>query len=180
MTRWSFVSGYEGLYKVSDTGRIRSYHTTKSGLRGKELKPSKAKRYLSVGLSKDGETRYFYVHRLVAAAFCPKRKDQEAVNHKDGDTRNNVYSNLNWCTASENNLYSYRVLNRTPVVTKQRKGAENSRSKPIVAVDENGDVRYTVQCLNDAVLKGLDRSCVWKAANGRLKTYKGLFWSYRA
>lgn len=98
------VEGYEGLYEVSDQGNVYSLskwvgHYTKPS---KKLKQSNSNGYLRVVLSKDGKTKKFFVHRLVAAAFIDNKEDKEFVNHKDSVRTNNSVLNLEWCTASEN------------------------------------------------------------------------------
>jgi hypothetical protein len=105
---WKAIHGFEGLYEVSDAGRVRSIpHATKRGIRGGKLK--------SLRLDKDGYlildlwvgygqfTRK--VHRLVLETFvgeCPK--GHEACHYPDRDKRNNTLANLRWDTSSENKI----------------------------------------------------------------------------
>ena len=109
---WKPVSGYEGLYEVSDTGKIRSLERiTVVGLRGvgRELRQYLTPYgYLEVSLSKKGKVSHKRVHRLVADAFCQKLDGQDEVNHIDGDKKNNNASNLEWCTRRENTIHAYR------------------------------------------------------------------------
>ena len=113
---WLPVREYEGLYEVSDHGRVRSLdgkrwngHVTHS-FKGQVLKPvGETTRYLGVRLSKDCTVKSFRVHKLVAAAFLPpcpgvpgKRKGQYHVDHIDDDPKNNRADNLQWLTAREN------------------------------------------------------------------------------
>lgn len=65
-------------------------------------KTSRGKRYSIVSLSLNGKQKHFYVHRLVAETFIPNPKSKPQVNHIDGNPSNNHYSNLEWCTNSEN------------------------------------------------------------------------------
>lgn len=98
MEKWKSVSGYEGLYWVSNLGRVRSTE--------KVLKPTlNSKGYERVGLHKNGSLKTVYVHRLVACAFIPNPEGKPQVNHMDEDKRNNRADNLEWCTPLYNNTY---------------------------------------------------------------------------
>ena len=106
---WRPVVGYEGLYEVSNTGRVRSvdrYVKTCYGSyrlhKGKVLSPGiRPDGYLVVSL----QYRMFRVHRIVAEAFLPNPDNLPQVNHKDEDKSNNRVDNLEWCTAKYNNNY---------------------------------------------------------------------------
>lgn len=109
---WKPVVGYEGLYEVSNTGKIRSLERiTTVGRRGigKELRQYLLPcGYLDVSLSSHGKIKHKRVHRLVADAFCERSDGQDEVNHIDGDKQNNVACNLEWCTKSENMIHAYQ------------------------------------------------------------------------
>ena len=95
---WKPVDGYEGIYEVSDQGRIRN-----SKRDGRIMTQSKVTHgYRAVHLSKDGKTRSILVHRLVAKAFIPNPSDKAQVNHKYGIKSNNRVLNLEWSTPREN------------------------------------------------------------------------------
>ena len=105
MEVWVAVEGYEGLYEVSNKGRVRSldrYASTGSGTRlckGRVLTPIRNnKGYLQVILFKGGRARHFLLHRLVAAAFCERPKGCNIVNHKDCNPGNCEASNLEYTT----------------------------------------------------------------------------------
>lgn len=105
---WMWVKGYEGLYKISSEGNILSLNNRgKNQLNNptklaKFLKPIHRNRYLSVSLSKEGVSKIYSVHRLVAQAFIPNPKELPEVDHIDRDTKNNKVNNLRWCTHKEN------------------------------------------------------------------------------
>lgn len=109
---WKPVVGYEGLYEVSNTGKVRSLERiTSVGRRGigKELRQYILPcGYLDVSLSNEGKIRHKRVHRLVADAFCENPDGKDEVNHKDGNKQNNAACNLEWCTKSENMIHAYQ------------------------------------------------------------------------
>ena len=92
---WKDIKGYEGLYKISNYGNIKSIHC-RFGMR-KQPKNAKIginKGYKRYGLSKDGKEIKFYVHRLVAEAFIPNPNGYPCINHKDENKFNNNVENL--------------------------------------------------------------------------------------
>ena len=115
---WRPIVGYEGLYEVSNTGRVRSLDRyvkcdyEKYRLhKGKVLSPGKDKDgYLSVVLSCNGKHKKIAVHRLVAQAFIPNPDDLPIINHKDEDKTNNRVDNLEWCTVKYNMNYGTRNI----------------------------------------------------------------------
>ena len=109
---WKDVVGYEGIYEVSNKGRVRTHKDKVSwSKRFKKWKHWK-QRYLKdktpngrdarVALWKDGKQKYFLVHRLVAFAFIPRIEGKDCINHIDGNPKNNNVSNLEWCNYKEN------------------------------------------------------------------------------
>lgn len=111
--RWRWVVGYEGLYMVSDQGRVMSVpKATKPD--GVVLSQQLGKNgYLTVHLCKNGKHRRVSVHRIVASAFIENPHGKSDVNHKNGDKQNNALNNLEWVTRSENVKHAYDTLKRT-------------------------------------------------------------------
>ena len=117
---WKDIKGYEGLYQCSTCGNIRSldrYICESSGKKqfrkGQMIVPRKNKNgYLQFALNKNAKRKMVYVHIIVAETFIENINDNLVVNHKDGNKLNNNIDNLEWCSYSENNLHSYRKLNR--------------------------------------------------------------------
>jgi hypothetical protein len=109
------IKGYEGVYQISNFGRVKSLRREFVNSRGQHrileesfLKESPHKGgYVKVGLTVDGKTKTFNVHRLVASAFCEKKIGNVEVNHIDGNKKNNHYSNLEWVTRSENTKHAF-------------------------------------------------------------------------
>jgi len=99
--QWLPVQGYEGLYEVSNMGRIRNRY-------GRILKQEDktGSEYKRVHLCKSNRAKHHSVHRLVAIAFVPNESGGEVVNHLDHNKANNNADNLEWCTIKENSRYS--------------------------------------------------------------------------
>lgn len=110
---WEDIKGYEGLYKISNLGRVKSlerwiYNVNRKYLsKEKILKPIKVGNYLGVQLSFKGKSEKFYIHRLVCEHFIIKIDGKTNVNHIDGNKENNVVDNLEWCNQSENNYHAF-------------------------------------------------------------------------
>lgn len=104
---WKDISGYEGLYQVSNLGNIKSFNYGGHG-KIKLLKLENFKGYKRVVLSKNGKTKRYFVHRLVAMTFIPNPDDLPIVNHKDENKTNNNVNNLEWCTHEYNVNYGTR------------------------------------------------------------------------
>lgn len=125
---WKDISGYEGIYQVSDSGLVRTVPgkiTTrrmngKTQLRhwsGRELKQKTDKGgYKRVTLWKSKRGKDFLVHRLVCAVFHLNAGMKPEVNHIDGNKSNNCADNLEWVTYAENLQHAYaHQLNQAPI-----------------------------------------------------------------
>jgi len=110
------IIGYEGYYEVDQFGRVNSINrmvrVNDNGriydkpLIGKQMKQSlHTKGYKTVSLTKDGDTKTLYVHRIVAEAFIPNPNNFPCVNHIDEDKTNNFVENLEWCSEQYNTTY---------------------------------------------------------------------------
>jgi len=114
---YAVVEGFEGLYEVSNLGRVRRVGgAAKTGngrgggaLVGRVLTTVRRGGYAGVQLWRDGRVRNVLVHRLAAAAFIGPLPDGHEVNHIDGNKNNNTISNLEYVTRSENLKHAYRT-----------------------------------------------------------------------
>lgn len=113
---WKDVVGYEGVYEISNYGRVRTHknkttYTSRHGIRHwkQRILKEKAKnnRDVRISLWKDGKSKDYLVHRLVAEAFIPNPANKPTVNHIDGNPRNNYVENLEWATYQENNNHAF-------------------------------------------------------------------------
>lgn len=146
------IPGYEGIYDVSEDGRIWSCANRLHD--GLWLKPSLKKGYPFVCLARDGRIQQVLVHRLVAAAFVPNPTNLPQVNHRNGRKDDNYASNLEWCTPHQNTLHAHRT-GLAPVTEPMRAARSiNSRAARManrkltfeqaeaVRVDRNGGATY--------------------------------------
>lgn len=114
---WKDIKGYEGLYQVSNYGKIKSLSRHIIRINGnylidkdKLLKQKKnPKGYVSVSLCKKGVIKYRMIHRLVAEAFIPNPNNYPCVNHKNENKVDNRLENLEWCSYTYNNEYNNRA-----------------------------------------------------------------------
>lgn len=110
---WRDVIGYEGYYQVSNIGRIRRVKQYRNTFFGRIIKPSLKKKgrayYKYVTLSKDNIVKTLAIHRMEAIAFLGiPIESKNVTRHLDGNSLNNIISNLEWGTMSENTKDSIR------------------------------------------------------------------------
>jgi len=98
---WKDIKGYEGLYQVSDHGRVKSFKRLGTPERIRKPFPDRYG-YLKLNLFKNYKASCRKPHRLVAETFIPNPENKETVNHIDGNKENNHVSNLEWSTMDEN------------------------------------------------------------------------------
>ena len=128
---WRAIKDYEGLYEVSNLGRVRSlnYNGTK---RVQLLKPQdQGQGYLQVQLRKNKKRRSYRVHRLVAEAFIPNPNNLPCINHIDQNRSNNRVDNLEWCSYEYNNNYGSHNEKISNANSKALKGNQNGAKKVI-------------------------------------------------
>lgn len=170
---WCPIEGYEGLYEVSNLGNVRSLNYRQTG-QTKILKTVKERYgYLLVNLSKNGKTKSFKVHRLVAEAFLPNWFDCPQINHIDEDKANNHIDNLEWCDAKYNSNHGTRNERIF------RKTTNGKLSKPVLQYTKSGEFVKEYPSAHEAERNGYNNSNVISCCRGKYKTYKGYIWKYK-
>jgi hypothetical protein len=156
---WRDIEGYEGLYEVSNLGRVRSLgciiklrHNCTMMREGKVLKLDNRNGYLYAGLSKKGVLKGVGVHRLVAKAFIPNPNNLPQVNHIDANRANNHINNLEWVTCSDNHKHAFKLGNRNS------KGSKNAGSK--LTEEQAISIKYGYSHLSSREVATLFGICV--------------------
>lgn len=123
MEQWKPIEGFEGLYEISNLGRVKSLPKRSGTCNRKESirKLSYTKDgYIKIRLCGNGKDITTRVHRLVANAFIPNPENKNTVNHIDGDKTNNKVDNLEWVNRSEQLLHAYSLGLKKPVHTNRK------------------------------------------------------------
>jgi len=172
MARWSEIKGYEGLYLLSSDGDVIALPKTVKGRNEsgailiqrkarpikKHLRGRDGLMYEAVTLSKDGKSKAYSVHRLVANAFLPNPHGLPEVNHKDENPLNNSVDNLEWCTRQYNIDYS--------------------KSKSIRQIKDGLTVGSFKSISEAGRQTGIGRRNINNVLCGRSKTAGGFVWKY--
>ena len=180
MEIWKDIKGYEGLYQVSNMGRIKSLGNNKTR---KEkilsLKPSN-NGYIKVYLCKNGKQKPFSVHRLVAQAFLPNPDNLPEVNHIDENKENNHVKNLEWCDRKYNMTYGTRNerASASRKGKKHKKHKKHKRKKQILCV-ETGEIFDTSQDVINTMFNGKGYPSYIRAnSRGKTKSAYGYHFKY--
>ena len=166
---WKDIKGYEGLYQVSNMGKIKSLKFS-HGNKEKILKGNKEKfGYLVVTLYKNKGRKNFKIHRLVAETFIPNPKNLPQVNHIDGNKQNNRIDNLEWCTAKENTNHAHKT---------GLANNDNSKIK-VKQYDLNGNFIREWDSITDIEKSlNIDKSSVVKVCKHKRNQAGGYVWKY--
>ena len=179
---------YEGLYKVSNLGRILSLNYRRTG-KPELMTPSEyTGGYLRVTLSKNRKSKPCKVHRLVAETFLPNPEGKPCINHKiqgkKGKKINIVFFNedgtidkerttIEWVTYKENNDYG------THNEKISKANTNGIRSKPVLQLSLSGDLIREWPSVGECGRNGFSQSAVCRCCNGKLPHYKGFKWMYK-
>lgn len=144
---WKDIENYEGYYQISNLGRVRSLDRIVKRSDGRienrkgklmstrvsnsnKAKNKNASDRENITLNKDGQIKHHLIHRLVAQAFIPNPENKKTVNHIDGDSLNNIVTNLEWATHSENVIHAYNN-NLYPNITRRMAGVNKNTGELI-------------------------------------------------
>lgn len=194
---WKDIPGFEGLYQVSNLGRVKRLplgkqypsRQTHNNIRRVHVKNG----YEQVNLSKCNKVKWFAVHRLVALAFLPNPDNFPCVNHKDENKLNNKVENLEWCSRSYNARYGTAkqrqlatLKERDPnnlrtqkgLDTRKINGRQNAR-KSVIQMTMDGTIVNVFPSMSDAAK--MTRSCLASICNcckGLRKSTNKYKWKY--
>ncbi|MBH2967524.1 HNH endonuclease [Serratia ureilytica] len=179
---WADAFGFEEICEISSLGNVRTKpRIAKNGRKYEQVYLTKVPDrygYLTVGINRSGKQHRKTIHRLVAKAFC--RGSGEIVNHKNGVKTDNRASNLEWCTASENELHAYRTGLKFPPKN-TRPGRFHSRFKGfVVATSLETGAEVILEGNTDMVSKGFSQACVSNCLRGKQKSHRGYTFNYLA
>lgn len=173
---WKDIKRYEGLYQVSNIGKIKRI--------GKNERIKKTfidkNGYERVELSKLGVNKKYSVHRLVAEAFINNCFNKKEINHKNGIKTDNRVENLEWVTRSENELHAYRTKLAQNSI-KQREAVslwcKKNKTKPIVQLTlDNKFVKIWNSAIEVQKQLNINRKNISQCITGRNKTAGGYKW----
>lgn len=178
---WRDIPGYEGFYKASSQGRIRSVNrvTSTKKCEGKILRQyDKGNGYYVISLCKNGNQKTNLVHRVIAQTFLENTKKLPQVNHKNGIKSDNRLINLEWCSRSENIQHAFKNgLIKSPA--KGLTGYKSSKGKEIHQFDLDGNHLNTFGSARQAAISiNASRSSITMCATGKIKTSAGYRWEY--
>lgn len=194
---WKPIKGYEGYYEISNFGKVRSLDRIVK--QGTSLRKVKAKTinlhigaygYPCVSLCKDGKTKCFPIHRLLARAFIPNPENKPHIDHIDTDKTNYRLDNLRWCTQKENmNNPLTLAFCKERVYTKERTEKINKTKierkrktapKKIYQFDKNGYLIKEYNSIREASIENnISRETISRCCHKEAMTAGGYLWSFK-
>lgn len=167
---WKDICGYEGLYQVSNCGRVKSFRKWKRASCPEEyvLKHSLNNGgYHFVTLYTGGGRKKILVHRLVAEAFIPNPDGLPHINHIDEDKGNNRADNLEWCTPQYNNCYGTAKFRKMLTL-----------GSPVEQRLINGELLATYRTSTIAQsITGISRKVICACIRGEIQSAGGFIWT---
>lgn len=171
---WKDIKGYEGLYQVSNLGRVKSLKRITKIPNAKRIEKEKILKshvnkesgYIYVILCSKGKTKGFRVHRLVAQTFIPNPNNLPQVNHKDEYKSNNCVDNLEWCSSKYNNNYGNKRIK-----------SQKARYKKIIQCDLEGNYIKTWNSIKQASeVLNISNTSISKCLNNKRNKAGNYIW----
>lgn len=168
MEEWKIIEGCNGVYSVSNMGRV------KNNKKNRLLKQSMLHNgYLAVHITEMGKLKYYRVHRLVGKYFVDGYQKEKQINHKDGNKTNNKHDNLEWVTPSQNIKHAFSIGLKTVDYSNIK------NPKAVKQYSMNGEFIKEYPSIKDAERHtGIDNSAIAKVCKGKYKSSGGFKWQY--
>ena len=164
---------YEGLYKVSNLGRILSLNYRNTGKPDLMTPIDNGTGYLKIQLWKNGKPKTCLVHRLVAQTFIPNPENKPEVNHIDEDKTNNRVDNIEWKSPKENSNHGTRNERIAKANT------NGIRSKRVLQLSLSGELIREWDSASECGRNGFSQGNVSECCQGKRKTHKGFRFMYK-
>ncbi len=173
---WRDILGYEGLYQVSNLGRIKSLKRKCKTAKGFRNVPEKicsstldTYGYPIICLHKNGKKKTKTIHRLVGEAFIENPLNLPQINHIDEDKTNNCVNNLEWCNAKYNNTHGTR-----------NERIKKAQQRAVIQLDMNGNFIKTWNGANEIMrVTGMHQSAITRCCNQKRNYAYGYRWKYK-
>lgn len=172
MEEWKLIKDFEN-YKISNLGNLKN---TTTNIIKKPTNNFAGTGYLYCDLYKNNKRKRKYIHRLVAETFIENPLNKPQVNHKDGNTFNNIIENLEWVTPIENIMHSIDILkNRNPYQI-----ANKNREKAVYQIDyKSGQIINRYGSVSEAARQTkIPAPHIFGILKNRFKSVKGFAWQY--
>ena len=163
---WKDIKGFEGLYQVSNLGKVKSLSGKKPLIKKQTFDKDG---YLKVTLSKKGKKYNKRIHRVVAETFIPNTNKLPQVNHKDEIKTNNSVFNLEWCSNFYNSCYG----------TRSKRVAQNNKIKVFQFSLENRLIKVWPSALDAGAILGICKSHISECCTGKRNTAGGFIWRHK-
>lgn len=176
---WKDIYGYEGVYAVSNLGRVKRLAGSGNCIFDRLIKSRKKKAgYHIITLTKHGVCKTFHLHRLVAIAFIPNSDLNKEVNHIDLNKSNNIVENLEWVTHEEN--IKHFTIKGKRVYKHLLEGRPHSLWKEINQFDMNGLFIKKWESVSQASKAlGAHKNNISACARKEIPSCAGFKWEYQ-
>ena len=183
MEEWKDIKDWEGIYQISNQGRLKSFKAVSSGRILSNINQKGG--YFSVVLRDNVKRQYARIHRLVAQAFIMNPEHKLEINHKDGNKQNNSANNLEWATRAEN--WRHAIATRPEILSGMNNYNRFERPKSILQFSTSGAfIALYPSCAEAARTTGVcHRNIHQVAAKSKYKPGKtrrqagGFFWVFQ-